>query len=209
MQEKTKDYALTDKVIFTGPIYDREKLRAWNTRADLFLFPSVYDTNGIVVREAAACGLASVLIKDSCAAEGITHDRNGFIIEENSHSMASLLEAVSKDLPHLADVGQHAMDEIYISWEDSVRDAQNRYAEIIQMSKDGVLPSKKWSGTELLLDSASKIISGTEQVFDVSRSFHEGMRENFEEFRDGVRDIKNDIHEELNEIREKIDGFIS
>jgi glycosyltransferase involved in cell wall biosynthesis len=209
IKEKTKDYALTDKVIFTGPIYDREKLRAWNTRADLFLFPSVYDTNGIVVREAAACGLASVLIKDSCAAEGITHDRNGFIIEENSNSMASLLEAVSKDLPHLADVGQHAMDEIYISWEDSVRDAKNRYAEIIQMSKDGVLPSKKWSGTELLLDSASKIISGTEQVFDVSRSFHEGMRENFEEFRDGVRDIKNDIHEELNEIREKIDGFIS
>ncbi len=209
MQEKTKNYALTDKVFFTGPIHDREKLRAWNTRADLFLFPSVYDTNGIVVREAAACGLASVLIKDSCAAEGITHDRNGFIIEENPHSMAALLEEASKDLSHLADVGQHAMDEIYISWEDSVKDAENRYKEIIQMSKEGLLPSKKWSGTEILLDSASKVISGTEHVFDASRSFQEGMRENFEEFRDGVRDFKNDTHEELNEIREKIDGFIN
>ena len=28
------------KVFFTGPIYDRDELRAWNTRADLFLFPS-------------------------------------------------------------------------------------------------------------------------------------------------------------------------
>ena len=37
---------------------DREILRAWNTRADLFLFPSTFDTNGLVVREAAACGLA-------------------------------------------------------------------------------------------------------------------------------------------------------
>ena len=133
----------------------------------------MYDTNGIVVREAAACGLASVLIKDSCAAEGITHDRNGFIIEENAHSMASLLEMLSKELPHLADVGQHAMDEIYISWEDSVREAKNRYEEIIQMSKEGALPSKKWSGTEILLDSASKIISGTGEIFNTSRSIQE------------------------------------
>ena len=42
------------KVIFTGPIYNRDELRAWNTRADLFLFPSTFDTNGLVVREAAA-----------------------------------------------------------------------------------------------------------------------------------------------------------
>ena len=63
---------LPGKVIFTGAIHDRNVLRCFNTRADLFLFPSTYDTNGIVVREAAACGLASVLIKDSCAAEGIT-----------------------------------------------------------------------------------------------------------------------------------------
>ena len=85
MQEKARFLGISDKVIFTGPEHDRERLRAWNTRADLFLFTSVYDTNGIVVREAAACGLASVLIKDSCAAEGITHDRNGFVIEEDPH----------------------------------------------------------------------------------------------------------------------------
>ncbi len=80
MKALVQSYGIENKVIFTGPIHDREKLRAWNTRADLFLFPSTYDTNGIVVREAAACGLASVLIKGSCAAEGITHDRNGYLI---------------------------------------------------------------------------------------------------------------------------------
>ena len=215
MKDKVKEYGITDKVIFTGPIHERDKLRAWNTRADLFLFPSVYDTNGIVVREAAACGLASVLIKDSCAAEGITHDRNGFIIEENSHSMAVLLEEASKDLSHLAQVGQNAMDEIYISWDDSVRDARNRYDEILQMAKDGALPKKKWSGTELLFDSASKIISGTGEIFNTSRSIQEGMRENFEEFRDEVREVRNGLHDvrdgiqgELQEIREKIDGFV-
>lgn len=131
-----------DKVIFTGPIYDRDILRAWNTRADLFLFPSTFDTNGIVVREAAACGLASVLIKGSCAAEGVTDDRNGFLIDKNAEDLASLLMRVSTDLDHVADVGQHAMDELYISWADSVHIAYERYGELIDMKKSGELTLK-------------------------------------------------------------------
>ena len=130
---------LGNKVIFTGPIYDREVLKAWNTRADLFLFPSVYDTNGLVVREAAACGLASVLIKDSCAAEGVTDGRNGYIIEENGRSMADLLLRVCKDMDAVHDVGMHAMDEIYISWDDSVHQAYERYGEVLELKAAGKL----------------------------------------------------------------------
>jgi glycosyltransferase involved in cell wall biosynthesis len=211
MQDKVKEYGIDNKVIFTGAIHDRDKLRAWNTRADLFLFPSVYDTNGIVVREAAACGLASVLIKDSCAAEGITHDRNGFIIEENADSMAALLKEVSKDLGHLYDVGQHAMDEIYISWEDCVKDARERYSQLIELAADGSLLKKRISGTEILLESASKIINGTEQVFNARRNIQEGMRENFEDFLDNIHDVRNDIHEFGHEvktgIREELHDF--
>lgn len=62
-----------DKCIFVGPVYDRDILRAWNTRADLFLFPSTFDTNELVVSETAAC----VLIEGSCAAEGLTRKRHG------------------------------------------------------------------------------------------------------------------------------------
>jgi glycosyltransferase involved in cell wall biosynthesis len=73
---------LTDDCVFTGIVKDRQKLRAFFSRADMFLFPSTFDTNGIVVREAAACGLASVLICGSCAAEGIIDGRNGMLIEK-------------------------------------------------------------------------------------------------------------------------------
>ena len=70
---EVQEYAkpLGGKCIFTGAISQRETLRAWYCRADLFLFPSSYDTNGLVVREAAACDLAAVLIDGSCAAEGV------------------------------------------------------------------------------------------------------------------------------------------
>ena len=139
MKEKAASLLTPEQYIFTGAVYDREQLRAWNTRADLFLFPSTYDTNGIVVREAAACGLASVLIGGSCAAEGITDDRNGFLIEETPDAMYRLLKRVGSDLAHLYDVGEHAMNEIYISWEDSVHSAYERYGEIIEAKKSGKL----------------------------------------------------------------------
>ncbi len=192
------------RVIFTGPERDREKLRAYNTRADLFLFPSVYDTNGIVVREAAACGLGSVLIKGSCAAEGITHDRNGFLIDENAESMAALLSETASDIAHLHDIGDNAMNEIYISWEDSVRAAHNRYGEISDMVKTGTLVRRKKHGSDYFLESTSSIVKGTEQVFDIPRNFFEGMKENFEDFRDQIEDYS---RTRQNEFRENMEDF--
>ena len=152
------------KVFFTGPIYDRDELRAWNTRGDLFLFPSTFDTNGLVVREAAACGLASVLIKDSCAAEGITDDRNGFIIEESAEAMAELLKRLCGDLDHVHDVGQHAMDEIYLSWEECVAKAYERYEYILARKKIGVMPSRKKQMTDNMVRLVARTMEEGEKV---------------------------------------------
>ena len=152
------------KVFFTGPIYDRDVLRAWNTRGDLFLFPSTFDTNGLVVREAAACGLASVLIKDSCAAEGITDDRNGFIIEESAQDMAELLGRVCKDLDHVHDVGQHAMDEIYMSWQECVAKAYERYEYILARNKIGAMPHRKKQMTDDMVKLVARAMEEQEKA---------------------------------------------
>ena len=212
MQALVRKYGINDKVIFTGPIHDREKLRAWNTRADLFLFPSTYDTNGIVVREAAACGLASVLIKGSCAAEGITHDRNGYLIEENAQSMAALLEQLSGNLDRMHQVGQNAMDEIYISWDQAVRVAYDRYKEINEMAKSGELGIRKHQSFEYLMNSAADILNGTQRVFvDIPREIHEGMRENYEEFKSNAREnyeeFKGKVNDNLQEMKDNMEDF--
>ncbi|MBO6015872.1 MAG: glycosyltransferase [Lachnospiraceae bacterium] len=136
MKQKAVENGVADKVIFTGAEHDRDVLRAWNTRADLFLFPSTYDTNGIVVREAAACGLASVLVKDSCAAEGITDGRNGYLIEETAQAMAARLMEICKDLSAVHQVGQNAMDEIYLSWDSAVKLAHERYGAVLEQKKE-------------------------------------------------------------------------
>ncbi len=133
---------LENKIIFTGPIYDRDNLCAWYCRADLFLFPSGYDTNGLVVREAAACGLPSVLIEGSCAAEGVTDRGNGFLIEENAASMAVLLAQISHDKKLLRTIGEKASKELYISWEQSISKARDRYEIVMENYKRGLYPKQ-------------------------------------------------------------------
>ena len=108
IRDYAEELALCDKVFFQPPCYDREVIRAWYCRADLFLFPSTFDTNGLVVREAAACGLASVLIAGSCAAEDVTDGQNGFFIEENADSMAAMLRRLIPQRELMRWVGENA-----------------------------------------------------------------------------------------------------
>lgn len=122
---------LTDRCIFTGAIYDRVDLKVYFSIADLFLFPSTYDTNGIVVREAAACLTPSLLIRGSCAAEGIIHEDTGILADEDAESIATEVVRACRDLPMLRRVGSAAADKIYLSWEDAVKKAFLRYEKIL------------------------------------------------------------------------------
>lgn len=128
---------LGKKVIFTGVISDRELLRAWYTRADLFLFPSTFDTNGLVVREAAASDTASVIVAGSCASEGVTDGISGFLIEENAASLAAKLNELIEEPGAMRRVGEGAGDELYISWEDAVANAYDRYEVVIDKFRSG------------------------------------------------------------------------
>lgn len=132
-QEEIMDYVkqcqLSDECIFTGAISDRDKLKAIFSTCDLFLFPSTFDTNGIVVREAAAAQLATVLIKNSCAAEGTIDRENVIQIEENADSLAHILLNYNKEYFH--NIGLNASNQLYISWQQSVANAVERYQYIL------------------------------------------------------------------------------
>lgn len=144
--EEIQHYAalcgIADKCFFTGAIHDREILRSWYCRADLFLFPSTFDTNGLVVREAAACSLASVLIDGSCAAEGVTDKRNALLISEFSDSLYACLHSLGTDLSKMHAIGQCASEELYFSWHDSVQKAMERYEIVIDRYRSGAYPSR-------------------------------------------------------------------
>lgn len=194
-------------VIFTGPIYDRNELRAWNTRADLFLFPSTYDTNGIVVREAAACGLGSVLIEGSCAAEGITDGRNGCIIKESAQDMFRLLRDISSDLPKAAEIGENAMNEIYISWEESVSAAYKRYEEILRMKSSGGLDVRKRAMSDRLLDLTADMLDSFSSVSDAGSGLYESFRENMYGMKENFAEAGRYISEKAENVKNVLRGY--
>ncbi|MCR5207960.1 MAG: glycosyltransferase [Eubacterium sp.] len=122
---------LDDKVIFTGMIDDRRVLQYYYAAADLLIFPSLFDTNGLVVREAAASSTPSILVKDSCAAEGIVDGETGFICFESAHSYAEKIDSIIDNKDLLERVGRQAQNDIYISWEESIKRAHERYHTVI------------------------------------------------------------------------------
>jgi 1,2-diacylglycerol 3-alpha-glucosyltransferase len=131
IRKYAKDIGLGDQTIFTGPIYDREQLRVFYSLSDIFLFPSTYDTSGIVVKEAAACECPALLIRDSCAAEGVQHNYTGYLAEENADSCAEVLVNACQSRDKIQEVGVNAGKHIYLSWDTAVDRAYSRYVEIL------------------------------------------------------------------------------
>jgi glycosyltransferase involved in cell wall biosynthesis len=66
------------KAIFTGRI-SRKKLHRFYSAADLFVFPGINESLGLVYLEAQACGLPVVAHDDWGAAEAVIHEKTGLL----------------------------------------------------------------------------------------------------------------------------------
>lgn len=175
---------LADKCIFTGAIYDREDLRVYYTAGELFIFPSEYDTNGIVVREAAACGVAAMLINGSCAAEGITDGHTGILTDADPEAIAKNMEFAVTHRAEIHQIGENAMNEIYISWEDSVKHAYERYFVVQERCMSGQTQRREKFFTAELFKTADNLTTAVQQI----RKLPGGIRKTGEKFRGGIVD---------------------
>lgn len=121
-----------DQVSFLGKITDKNLLAGLFLNADLFFFPSVYDTSALVLREASILGIPSLLAAGSNAADVIEPDINGFVAEENAEAMASRIRSVICDKELLTRVGLRAGETIPVSWSDLIPRVYDKYSEVIE-----------------------------------------------------------------------------
>jgi 1,2-diacylglycerol 3-alpha-glucosyltransferase len=131
MKKRCAQLGLGDVVIFAGPIYNREDLKSCFARADLFVFPSEYDTVGMVVQEAAALGVPSVLVEKSAAAEIVEHGVNGFVFPKNAGIWASKIAELLSSMPTLKSVGENARRTLSQSWNSAIQGALARYSALL------------------------------------------------------------------------------
>jgi len=130
MKALIKTLGLSEMTTFTGVVRDRTSLSALYARADLFLFPSVFDTSGLVVKEAAAFGVPSVVIRGSAAAEEVDDGINGFTTDNSTSAYAAKLANLIANPRTVVRAGEAARLSLYRSWKEVVEEVKDRYIHI-------------------------------------------------------------------------------
>lgn len=78
LKKKTKELGLSERVIFTGTLPYRDVINCY-AGADMFLFSSVTETQGIVINEAKAAGLPVVAVKAYGVSEMVEDGVDGYL----------------------------------------------------------------------------------------------------------------------------------
>jgi len=136
MQKFVKENGLTKNVIFTEKVDDVDEKSILIKNSNLLVFPSIYDTDGIVRIESACFGVPTLCIEKTGVASAIKNDHNGFIEINSVNAFAERIDYLIKNVDFLKKVGQNAKIEIYNTWEDVCEKLYNLYEKCLEDYKN-------------------------------------------------------------------------
>lgn len=119
--EKVSALRMSEHVIFAGKVSDQEKVAHYNL-ADLYVMPSSGEGFGIVLIEAAACGLPIVGSKTDGSREALLEGRLGRLVRPENR--AELIEAVLASLENPRDHHRNDLVSTFSSSKFNARVAQ-------------------------------------------------------------------------------------
>ena len=99
------------------------------------MFPSTFDTCGIVAIEAAVNGLFSAMLENCCASEVITHLNNGLSLPNDIEIWKDEILKIMQNKDKIAELKKNAFNTIYVSWEDITKQYVEYYKKVLQQSK--------------------------------------------------------------------------
>jgi 1,2-diacylglycerol 3-alpha-glucosyltransferase len=96
LRQLCRQLGIEEKVIFTG-VLPRQVIVHCYASADLFVFPSVTDTQGLVIGEAQATGLPVVAIRAFGPAEMVSHLEDGLLTDPSISSFTDAILTLLQD----------------------------------------------------------------------------------------------------------------
>ncbi|MFZ2545092.1 MAG: glycosyltransferase [Candidatus Saccharimonadales bacterium] len=121
LKELAADSGFGDRITFTGRL-PRQNLGVAYAAADVFVFPSVMDTQGLVVHEAANAGLPIVYV-DRYVTEVVIDGENGYVARNSANSIAEKIIRLFDDADLRKQFGTES------------KKIAARYSELIQTKK--------------------------------------------------------------------------
>lgn len=126
---------LDNNVIFTGKIMDRDLLSAHYLRSDLLMLPSMFDTSSLVLLEAAALKLPTIMNRSCIPAEVITDGVNGILAELDPESWAKKIIWVIQNKDKMAKLKENVHSQVFRDWTTVSNEVKRYYEQIIKNRK--------------------------------------------------------------------------
>ena len=130
LQDLATKLGLEERVVFTGPLYGREKLSAFSD-ADLFVLPSQSENFGNAVAEAVAARVP-VVVSDRCGIAPIVKDRVGLVVPPDQTAVTNALDCILSDDKQQSEYRRNcATVARELSWDGPVQDMEALYEQLI------------------------------------------------------------------------------
>lgn len=121
------DLEISDKVLFTGPLYGRAKVEAY-VDADVYVLPSRYEIFGSTVLEACACG-TPIVLTDRCGTANIIDGQAGFAVPYDKDALSSAILRMLSDDKMRQEFGEKGKSLVRrkFNWEKIAVQVENLY----------------------------------------------------------------------------------
>jgi glycosyltransferase involved in cell wall biosynthesis len=111
LEHYAAELGIGDRVIFTGYL-PRERLIELYKRADLFIFASKTETQGLVLVEAQAAGTPVVAIGAMGVLDVVEHGETGLLVEEDEEEFTAAVLRLLEDQGRLERMGRCAREHV-------------------------------------------------------------------------------------------------
>jgi glycosyltransferase involved in cell wall biosynthesis len=108
LEQTAAEWGLGTSVRFAG-FLDRKRLVDLYRAADVFLFASKTETQGLVIVEAMAAGTPAVAVRAMGVRDVVKDGENGFLVEEDAGELAERAVRVAMDRPLAARLAEGAL----------------------------------------------------------------------------------------------------
>ena len=132
LRDDADTLGISRSTVFTGHLYEPDLLNGLYMSASLFVFPSLYDTGGLVVSEAAMMGTPSLVVKNGAPAERIIDRKNGLVCEDTPENIYKAMDYYLNRMDRNAQdrMCRQAQMSIPESWDIIMNHVQARYEEL-------------------------------------------------------------------------------
>ena len=134
LKRQIEDLKIDDKILLTGPLYERNKLEVY-VDADVYVLPSVYDTFPVTVLEACTCG-TPVIVTDRCGIADFVDGKVGYVVEYDKEQLRDAICKVLNEEKLRKQFGENGKKLVMeqFTWSKIVKQLENVYLNINEIN---------------------------------------------------------------------------